>query len=244
VKKAAEHLPETLRLQAAEAWVFRWKVELEAELRFGRLARRLAEQSAVPAVIKLAEKASLDEHRHAAYCADLAQSYGAQLTAASSFAPEIAPALLENRDKVLYEVVAACCITETESVSVLTTLVNAAGGRTMRRILRELLRDEVGHSRLGWAHLADESRRRSVGFLGRFVPYMLEGSVVEGLFDAPNPERESPELLAHGILPHSAKRAVFTQTLTEVVFPGLERFGVDTAPARDWLAEKIAAKAS
>ena len=32
------------------------------------------------------------------------------------------------------------------------------------------------------------------------------------------------------------KRAIFVATLQEVAFPGLEEFGVDTAPARAWLA--------
>jgi hypothetical protein len=37
------------------------------------------------------------------------------------------------------------------------------------------------------------------------------------------------------VLPHAAQRQVFTRTLEEVVFPGLEAYGVDTGPARRWL---------
>ncbi|HEX4803794.1 MAG TPA: ferritin-like domain-containing protein [Myxococcaceae bacterium] len=229
---------------AAEAWTFRWRVELEAEKRFARMARRLAATGALPVVVDLAARASKDERRHAAHCADLARAFGADVPAEEIEAPEISPPGLDERKSVLYEVVAACCITETESTSVLTTLLHSVRAGRMRRILRELLRDEVNHSRLGWAHLAHE-RERSEGdvlFLDRMIPGMLEGSVPPGLFEAAPPDLESPELLACGVLPHSTKRSVFTLTLLEVVFPGLERLGVHTGPAREWLSHKVGSK--
>jgi len=227
---------------AAEAWTFRWRVELEAEIRFARMARRLAATGALPVVVDLAVRASKDERRHAAHCADLARAFGASLPAEDIDAPEISPRGLDDRQSVLYETVAACCITETESTSVLTTLLHSVRPGKMRRILRELLRDEVNHSRLGWAHLAHERSQGDVRFLDRMIPAMLEGSVTPGLFDAAPPELESPELLACGVLPHSTKRSVFTLTLLEVVFPGLERLGVHTGPAREWLSHKVGSK--
>jgi hypothetical protein len=227
---------------AAEAWTFRWRVELEAEIRFARMARRLAATGALPVVVDLAARASRDERRHAAHCADLARAFGADIPAEDIDAPEIAPPGLDDRRSVLYEAVAACCITETESTSVLTTLLHSVRAGRMRRILRELLRDEVNHSRLGWAHLAHERSHGDVRFLDRMIPAMLEGSVTPGLFEAAPPELEDPELLACGVLPHSTKRSVFTLTLLEVVFPGLEGLGVHTGPAREWLSHKVGSK--
>jgi hypothetical protein len=191
----------------------------------------------------MAARASTDERRHAAHCADLARRYGAALSPGEISAPEIAPPGLDEKNRVLYEVVAACCVTETESTSVLTTLLKSVRGGRMHRILRELLRDEVRHSRLGWAHLAHESTHRDVRFLGGLIPDMLEGSIAEGLFSAAPSELESPELLPHGVLPHSMKRSVFTLTLLEVVFPGLQSFGVDTGPARQWLLRRASPSA-
>jgi hypothetical protein len=40
------------------------------------------------------------------------------------------------------------------------------------------------------------------------------------------------------VLPHSRKRETFVRTLEEVVFPGLEKFAIDAAPARGWLAAR------
>ncbi len=235
-------LPDPLRRIVADAWRFRWQVELEAEVRFARLAVRLARVAALPLVIELANRASADERRHASLCAQLALAYGAAgINEDQITAPEIAPARLSDRDRVLYEVVAACCITETESMSVLTTLIASARHEPMLAVLRELARDEVSHSRLGWAHLAHEQSRRSVAFLGPLVPRMLEGTLSEDFFSPGGEQLESPELLQHGVLPRSTKRSVFVGTLRDVVFPGLQGLGVDTAPAREWLRRKEAA---
>jgi rubrerythrin len=223
------------RTLAAKAWAFRRDVELDAEARFRRMAERLVQVDALPEVVELAKRASDDERRHAKLCADLAQDYGAELTPSIAPPSEIAPPRLAIRERVLYEVVAACCVTETESTGVLTTLLSSLRSGKIERVLRELLRDEVGHSRLGWAHLAHESGRGPVQYLGPLIPYMLEGSIPPGLFSTEDDEQESSELLQHGVLPLSLKRSVFSQTLEQVVFPGLERLGVDSAPARLWL---------
>jgi rubrerythrin len=221
---------------AASAWLFRWHVELEAEARFRRLADRLRSLGASPSLVALAHRSAEDEGRHASLCAEMAHVFGSAASAAPEVtAREIAPPGLELRGRVLYEVVAACCIAETESMGVLTTLLDAARDRRLRRVLRELASDEVRHARLGWAHLAGEHAAGVSGFLAPLVPAMLQGNAPPDLFHAVAPEREDERLLAHGVLPHRLKREVFTRTLEEVVFPGLEASGVSAAAARAWL---------
>lgn len=229
---AAEHV----RRIAGAAWRFRCGVERDAAARFARLAERLAAVGAARTVVGLAQRASGDERRHAVLCAELAARYGAPAPPIGTASPgEIAPSGLGPRQRVLYEVVAACCVTETESMGVLTRLLAVAPDPRLREVLRELARDEVHHSRLGWAHLAGEHDRGDVSFLGPFVPAMLRGAMEPDLFAAVPAERDDAALLEHGVLPHDAQRQVFTRTLEEVVFPGLEAYGVDTAPARRWL---------
>lgn len=236
---AGPALPDRLRRIVADTWAFRWKVELEAEIRFARLAERLSRVGALPAIVEMASRAASDERRHASICAELALEYGHPgIDEREVTASEIAPRRLSERQRALYEVVAACCITETESASVLTALVNSARSQPMLTKLRELLRDEVSHSRLGWAHLAQERAQGDVSFLSRLVPYMLEGTIADGLFEQSPVELESPQLLEHGVLPHSSKRSIFVGTLSEVIFPGLEKLGVDPGPGREWLSHK------
>jgi len=232
--------PGSLRSLAAAAWKFRWLVELEAEARFARLAQRLEQIGAGREMVDLARRCSQDERRHAGLCAELATGYGESVP--REFSPrlrEIAPRGLLLRGQVLYEVVASCCITETESMGVLTALLEAVRSPRLRQVLHELARDEVRHSRLGWAHLAAEHAQGTTAFLGPLVPAMLEGSVGPELFTRGSPDDEDEGLLEHGVLPRRRKLEVFRGTLEEVVFPGIDRFGVDTAPARAWLTDKL-----
>ena len=225
------------RRAAAAAWAFRARVEQEAALRFGWLADVVAgfdPDSPVPAMMR---RAADDERRHTELCARLAESLGeldpldrnVQLVS-------IAPRSLDERRAALYEIVAACCITETESMATLTTLLAGEPDPEVREVLHGISRDEVVHSRMGWAHLSRESVQAEVAFLGPLVPGMLAGTIDEGLFGAP-PADEDPEgLLRLGVLPLRKKREVFLGTLEQVVFPGLEKFGVDPEPGRRWLA--------
>lgn len=221
---------------AGEAWALRARVEQEAARRFDRLAAaipRFDPESPIPALLRAAAD---DERRHAVLCARLSAAYG--LPAIDSTADgEVAPRDLAPRDAVLYEMVAACCITETESVATVTTLLAGRLEPEVESVLREIARDEVAHGRMGWAHLAREASLREVGFLSRWIPVMLAGSVDDTLFSPAGSADDG--LLAHGVFPLARKREVFVRTLEEVVLPGLARFGVEVQPARAWIADRL-----
>ncbi len=159
------------RRAAAEAWAFRARVEQEAALRFDRLATIVASfdsDSPVPAMMR---RAADDERRHTELCARLASTPGSPVTLdPAAELPVIAPRSLDARQAALYEVVAACCITETESMATLTTLLAAEPDPEVREVLHAISRDEVVHARMGWAHLAREASVAEVAFLGPLVP--------------------------------------------------------------------------
>jgi hypothetical protein len=230
-------LPEPVRQRVAASWRFRYHVEREAQARFSRLARWMEEAAAPEALVALARRSAGDEGRHAAHCATLAREYGAPVgEEAPVTLPEIAPRSLTASQRTLYEMVAACCVAETLSVGTLMRLRPAAGNEHLRAVLHELLQDEVVHSRLGWAYLAHAAPSESVSFLGRFLPDMLEVTAAEDARPAaPSPEDEDPGLLAHGVLTHAERRALFATAMRDVVMPGLEQHGVPTGPAREWL---------
>ena len=227
------------RRAAAEAWAFRARVEQEAALRFDRLAAVVASfdpGSPVPAMMR---RAADDERRHTELCARLAGSLGGPVTLEPAELAPIAPGSLDARQAALYDIVAACCITETESMATLTTLLATETDPEVREVLHAISKDEVVHSRMGWAHLSRESSSTEVAFLGPLVPGMLAGTIDEALF-GPSPADEDAEgLLRLGVLPLSKKREVFLGTLEQVVFPGLEKFGVDAGPARAWLSSTV-----
>jgi len=232
-----------VRRLAGAAWAFRARVEREASSRFLRLAGMIPAFDPASPVIALLRRAAADEDRHAVLCAGLAAAYGGP----DGGTPEdacIAPRSFGARDAVLYEMVAACCITETESVATLATLLSETAEPRVRTVVHEIAKDEVVHGRMGWAHLAREAAARDVSFLSGHLPSMLEGSVEAGLFSAGGPGPEPDELLRHGVLPPWRKREIFVGTLEEVVFPGLEKLGVAAAPARAWLTQRLGRRVS
>lgn len=235
--------PPAVRAVAAAAWRFRHVVECDAELRFARLADRIERTGLAPALVEVARRASADERRHALHCARLAAALGDPVPDVPPPLPaDVAPRGLDEEDALTYELVAASCVTESESVAVLTALLPAAKDPALRDALHELARDEVVHARLGWAWLAIAAARGRTGFLGRWLPDMLRGTVDDDLFAEVAPAREDPGLLALGVLPHAQKRAMFVRTLEEVVFPGFDGAGVDTGPARAWLEARKATR--
>lgn len=230
-----------LRARAARAWRFRCGVEREAHLRFARLSGWLDELGFARPLAELAQRASSDERRHAGRCADLAEWCGGAVGDLPPPAPPpLAPAGFPRRAAVLYEAVAACCVTETGSAGVLTTLLGSVRGGRLRTTLRELAADEVLHSRLGWAVLASERDRGTAAQLSPWIPAMLEGSIDAHLFRPGAPEDEDEALLDMGVLPRALQREVFLHTTLEVVLPGLAAAGVDPGPARRWLEERAA----
>jgi hypothetical protein len=254
-------LPDALAHTLGGVWAFRARAEREAVVRFQRLAGELADAGAAPPLCRLAERAAEDEARHVDICAGMAEAYGRSPWPAGDPGPlpeaaRLGAPGLGQRARLLYELVAFAAITETLNASLMTVAYRRARVPEVRAALRAILADEVGHSRLGWGHLADEHARGQAAFIAGFVPRMLAATVAHELFAAAPPAAhgelpaahgeppaahgEPPaahdDLLAdHGELPEHTRLAIFTHTLREVVFPGLAALGVSPAPGRAWL---------
>jgi hypothetical protein len=186
----------------------------------------------------MALEAASDELRHASLCRELIVHFGGALPTEKpcALAGRIAPAGLEGRERVLYEVVALSCITETLSTALLGELVARARDPVCKQAMHSVLRDEVNHSRLGWAFLAEERGRGARDCVGRHVPEMLEAALGPHFFTfAHAPDAERKELAAIGSLERPERQRVVRETLESVIFPGLERFGIETSSATRWL---------
>jgi hypothetical protein len=224
--------------------------ELEAAARFGHLSEALADTGARREVVGLAREAAEDELRHAALCRQLVVHHGGHVepsglpVSAQDLPRPIAPRGLDRRQRLLYEVIALSCVTETLSLALLGRLVERANDDATRRAMQSILRDEVRHSRLGWAHLASEATSGARDIVGAYLPAMLAGTVQPELFSAGPEHPLAEDLGGLGALSRRERRDVFARTLTQVIFPGLECFGVDTARGRRWLGERLEASAS
>ena len=235
---AAPDLDAPGRALVAGVWAFRARSEREASSRFERLAGQLAQEDAAAVVVALARRAAEDEVRHVAICEVLAARYGHRSGAeAAVSAGEIGPRRDGARERLLYEMVAFCAVTESINAALMAVSHEQATDPAVRAAVREILRDEVTHARLGWAHLSAERARGGGAHLAQGLPAMLAGTVRDELFAPTDGESADPRLAGHGELPRAMRVEVFVQTLEAVVFPGLEAHGVDASAGRAWLAK-------
>jgi len=234
---APRDLDERGRGLVAGVWAFRARSEREAASRFGRLAAQLEAEDAAAVVVAMAKRAEDDEVRHVEICAELAARYGHRRGAvASEPAGEIGPRSAGSRERLLYEVVAFCAVTESINSALMMVSHERATDPAVRSAVREILRDEVTHARLGWAHLSAERARGGGAGLAAGLPAMLSGTVRDDLFAPVDEALADPRLAGHGELPREVRVEVFARTLESVVFPGLEAHGVDASAGRAWLA--------
>jgi hypothetical protein len=233
-----------IRARVGATWAFRTRAEIEATARFARMATELAQVGATPVVVRGAADASADELRHRDLCARLAAKWG-EPNALAHEPPRdrIGRSDMDPRDRLLWEVVAVCCISETMNTSLMTRCLEVAKEEEIRDTLHQLLEDEVKHARLGWAHLASERSAGRGQFLRDVLPLMLDASIEPGFLDAPPPVPWTEALYDYGELPWAELVQIYRDTLNLVVFPGFDALGVDSSKGRAWL-EAHAAKAT
>ena len=232
------HDNEIIRARVASTWAFRTRAEIEAAARFARIATELSEVGATPVVIRGAEGASADEQRHRDLCAKLAAQWG-EPNALSHVPPRerIGRSEMDQRDRLLWELVAVCCISETMNVALMTRCLEVVKDDEIRSTLHELLKDEVRHARLGWAHLAAERAAGRGQFLGDVLPLLLEASVEPGFLEGTLATPWTDALYHYGELPWAELVQIYRDTLHLVVFPGLDAAGIETSKGRAWLEE-------
>ncbi len=131
------------------------------------------------------------------------------------------------------------CVTETVSAAALGRMLERTENAAVRDTVRAVLRDEINHAQLGWAHLAREQRRGAVPFVADYLPAMLAQTVGEELFAA-GPDADA-DLGGLGALSRLDRQQVVVGSLQQVIFPGLERFGVDTSAGKRWLMRHVTA---
>jgi hypothetical protein len=234
---------ENIRRHADRVWAARHGVETGAALRFGSLSRRLFKAGAPEALVEVAARASQDETRHASRCEDILRARHAPIPPPETRLLEYAPAALTPEQQLTYEVVAQSCVSETESMATLVTLLDEARDETLKSILHELARDEVQHARLGWGYLAWMRDRLDLSFLGALLPGMASGSAGPDLFRAALPGTDDPMLYGAGVVPHSERQRIYLETLESVVIPGMGEHGVNSTPLRHWVERQRAALA-
>jgi hypothetical protein len=225
--------------ELASRWSYRAGLEHAAAFRFHRHAERMAVTGIDPELVAVARLAEVQEREHVRLCAEIAARFGrGPALPAEPPVPEVAPASWVPRDRVLYEIVAFCCVTETANAVVVTAGADDIDDTAIRRAVRTILADEVQHSRLGWrcltAHPPDDAQRV---WLGVYLPSMLAGTVRSDLFKAQRVLGDEATMQRYGTLPLAGRREAVLTGMREVLLPGLAGFGVDIAGGARFLDE-------
>ena len=225
------------RALVASTWDFRARAERQAHLRFSRLARELAEVGAQAVVVQMARDAAEDEARHAVICDEIAHAYGWETPSHVHPAFDAVLGLPGQgmRDRLLYEMVAFCCFTETLNTAMLVETLARTTEPTIKRALHAIAKDEVKHSQMGWAHLAAERKAGLGDFIADSLPAMFHEADVEDVFLSGDEGRSCDVLRAHGELSDSARFAIFWTAVDDVFLPGLEAHQIAITQGRQWL---------
>jgi hypothetical protein len=222
-----------LREKLARHWEERALLELRVSGYFSQLLTELLTVGADPEVLHLVARAPHDEVRHAEICRATASIYrGCEvpwpspgptpIAAHEGVAAEFVPTL---------HVATMCCVNETIAGAWLEGCYAMATVTVAKRALRALLREEIDHARIGWAHLASKHvtprMRRS---LAKWLRYMIDASLTAWL----RPDRVIP---MRGVPAHGVPSAVVTRQLVhaavrDLVLPGFAHVGVDVTDAR------------
>lgn len=204
-----------------EAWRYRERVEREAAILFDDLATGLAEVG-WPGLAERAAVAAADERRHAARCRDIVDACLLDRAPLPLARHRLGPSSLGRRDQVLFASVAVGCVTETLSCALLLEMRQGIELEPVRVAVEEIVRDEIEHSRLGWAHLAAEAARGDVAWLAPHVEAMRRAALTHDV----EPPRLGDDLGAYGILSAARVAVTVDAAWRDIVVPGLALHGV------------------
>ncbi len=223
----------------AQVWWLQAATELRVARSFAIVERALDELGAERALVTLAHRAVDDEHRHGALCLEMAERYAGRAIAPPPPLPEQQPkhALAKSEDerRALF-VIGQCALNETFASAYLSTAHKGATSPIARAALNELLRDEIDHSRLGWAYVTTLPRTMHAAMSDWLLPLTI-ANLREWRNSAAS-HTDSYE--TQGVPRAEAVREALDEMVREVLVPGFARAGLDVTGLERWARAGLA----
>lgn len=226
------------RLLIARHWQGRARSESIAAVRFASLLNDVARLGTSPGVLELLAFAVGEEWRHTRACAELAAFYAGREVRLPTEADDRSPTYPDrpNEISVALRLLGTSCISEMVAATWLQECLEGTTVPCVRARLRELLKDDVRHARIGWAHLAtrtlsglDNQRDLGPGLAEVFDKYATPWLYAEDFPDEGFP--------THGLPSLKTTREVTFSTVRDLILPGLEEVGIAPEPALAWLRD-------
>ncbi len=184
-----------------------------------------------------------DELRHARQCAAVVAALGG---APVGEIPALPP--VPTHDDVaplegfLRNILSVACMSETVAVALISAERMNAGPELLKRVLGEILADEVQHARFGWRlleELAPQLPAELKQRLGVYLVFAFAHLREHELAHLPATPGSAPSRAAEavGVCDGHEARRLFFETVYEVIIPGLEDHGIPAAAA--WEASLV-----
>jgi hypothetical protein len=230
---AGAELSSAERRAVAHHWQLRSNSERRAADVLRLVATDLRELQAPAPIVDAALRSIEQEETHARICRDVATAYDASVTPGELETWPVIDAHPAGDSSWRWRhVVGFCCISETYASAYLSACWRQATAPIARKALHRLLADEVGHGQLGWAFLACPVAPSAQEMSAWLVP-LLEA--YEEYLHKRARSYPDVDIPAHGA-PHPRMLVPqYRASLEELILPGFDRFGVQTAAARIWL---------
>jgi hypothetical protein len=204
------------RAALAAAWTRDALMEHASVASFARFSLALLAVGAPADLVELANRAALDEVRHARLCFALASAYAGEDIAPGPF--PIAGAQPVSLVALAIDTVAEGCIGETTAAVIAAEQLARAKDTAVQAALAEIVVDEARHAELAWRTVAWALR---VG--GDDVRAAVEQAFVEALIArraTPTMKATvSPAMEVHGRLDPSVEARVSASVMASVVIP-------------------------
>jgi hypothetical protein len=228
-------IPPSLRRAAQATWRGRMINEHGSAVVFDGLARQLAAAGAAEELVLACTRFAEEERTHGVLCGAIVEAFGGEARAETPEAPAFPlHAEVDPREAITRNVLSICCLAETIAVSIITAERLEMPEGELRAVLSRILADEVGHARFGWRWLADvapaladDARAR----LGRYLRLCFASLERHELDHLPASAAFPPEAAAYGLCNGADARALFYDTVREVIVPQLEAHGLPAGAA-------------
>lgn len=217
-----EELSTDERRVVGAVWLHRAESEMTAAVGFSDLASDLFAEPAAPHVRWLAVRAAADEMRHSEICRRVASRYLGSTPALPSPRRYESARFGDCPEPVnrTLRVVLQSCLSETVGSAALLALLDRARGPIVRAALRQLLRDEIDHARIGYAHLSSGLvSANHKEHVRRALPTLLELMRNAWLAESDSAPPNAPS--GHGCFSHAEVRGVVEDAISNLVVPGM-----------------------
>ena len=224
---------------AVPTWRARMVNEHESSAVFAALATQLRD-AGLAASARACDDFADEERRHGELCGAVVEALGGDARARARQHPELpAHPDVDRREAALRNVLSVCCLSETVAVALIGAERLEMPAGELRDLLTRIFSDEVGHARFGWLLLRevtpaldDAARAR----LGDYLSLAFAHLESHELSHLPREAAPPPEAAALGLCHGADARALFFDTVREVIVPGLEALGLPAS--RAWSARR------